>query len=104
MCLKHDTIDVSANVLMGTCLRNYLNSMSFIILYTIYGIHKTRRQPSVSERTGRDQDFGREAILSTSRHNFKYVGLLITDSYFSTSVLKVVFFKLNIFPISDHKQ
>jgi hypothetical protein len=34
----------------------------------------------------------REAILSASRHNFKYVGLLITDSYFSTSVLKAVFF------------
>jgi hypothetical protein len=42
MCLKHDTIDVSANVLMGTCPRNYLNSTPFIILCKIYDI-LTRR-------------------------------------------------------------
>jgi len=31
---------------------------------------------------GRDHNFGREAILSASWHDFKYVGLLITSSYY----------------------
>jgi hypothetical protein len=65
--------------------------MSFIILCTIYGIHKTR-QPSVSEPMGRDQNFGRKAILSVSRHNFKYVGLLITSSYYFDKRINISIF------------
>jgi len=42
---------------------------------------------------GRDKNFGREAILSASRHNFKYVGLLITNSYYIDKCIKCnVFF------------
>jgi len=37
---------------------------------------------------GRDHNFGREAILSASRHNFKCVGLFITKSYYFDKCFK----------------
>lgn len=37
---------------------------------------------------GRDHNFGRKAILSASRHDFKYVGLLITSSYYFDKCIK----------------
>lgn len=53
---------------------------------------------------GSKQNFGLEAILSASRHNFKNVGLLITNAYYFNTCIKSSIFLLNILTFSDHEQ